>query len=226
MADSINFKSGAFAVYEPDDPSTLSRFIPFRFNPETLSRELSMEKGEGSGAPTGAGGGKAGGKEADEQGADANAGTLKESFSVLVRFDLADRAERGSSLTTEYGILPEISALEDLLYPGESATDHPSDGTEAVKARAKLPTVLLLWGEKRVMPVQITGMTINETMFDNRLYPVRAEIEVSLQVLGDTDARDNTRVRSALDFTGSNRRSLAKMFLENTAAEGSNVNLP
>lgn len=224
MVDAINFKSGAFAVYEPDDPATLSRFIPFRFNPETLSRELALEQGEGSGAPTG--GGKAGGKAGDEQGADANAGTLKESFSVLVRFDLADRAERHSTLTTEFGVLPEISALEDLLHPGEAATEQPSDGTEPVKARAKLPTVLLLWGEKRVVPVQITGMTINETMFDNKLYPIRAEIEVSLQVLGDTDARDNTRVRSALDFTGSNRRNLAKLFLENTAAEGSNVNLP
>ena len=123
-------------------------------------------------------------------------------------------------------MLPEIAALEDLLHPGEATTEQPSDGTEPVKARAKLPTVLLIWGEKRVVPVQITGMTINETLFDNKLYPVRAEIEVSLQVLGDTDARDNTRVKSALDFTNANRRSLANLFLDNTASEGTNVNLP
>jgi len=223
MADSINFKNGAFAIYEPDDPATLSRFIPFRFNPETLQRQLAMEQGEGGG---GAGGGGGAANEGNEQGADANTGTLKETLSVLVRFDLADRADRGSSIPVEFGVLPEISALEDLLHPGEAATDLPSDGSEPVKARAKLPTVLLLWGEMRVLPVLITGMTINETLFDNKLYPVRAEVEVSLQVLGETDARDNTRVRSALDFTGTNRRNLAQLFLDNTASEGANVNLP
>lgn len=231
MAATLSYRSGAFAVYEPDNTETLSRFIPFRFNPETLSRQFAIEQGQGgggqSGASAGSGGGQgAGGSGSDEQGADANSGTLKESFGVLIRLDLSDRLEASNALPPELGIMPEIAALEDLMHPAESQTEHPSDGSEPVRARAKRPTVLFIWGEKRVLPVRISGMTVNETMFNAKLYPTRAEIEVNLEVLGETDARDNTRVQSALDFTGGNRRELARMFLDNTADQGSRVNLP
>jgi hypothetical protein len=225
MAGSTNFRSGAFVAYEPDDPATVSRFIPFRFNPETLVRDVSVEQGEGGGAPSGAAA-KAGADAASEQGADANSGTLKESLSVLVRLDFADRDQTAANLPPEFGIAPEIAALEDLLYPAEAPSDAPADGSEPVKARAKRPTILFVWGEKRVLPVRITSMNISETLFNARLYPIRAEIEVGLEVLSETDARDNTRVRSALDFTGSNRRDLARLYLDNTASQGTNVSLP
>jgi hypothetical protein len=220
-----NFKSGAFAAYEPDDPATVSRFIPFRFNPETLNRQLSLEQGQGSGTQSGSTGQSASATN-EQQGSDANTGSLKESFSVLIRVDLADRQQGGSNMPLELGIAPEIAAIEDLMYAAESSSEQASDGSEPVHARARRPTVLFIWGEKRVMPVQITAMTINETLFNSRLYPIRAEIEVSLQVLGETDARDNSRVRSALDFTTSNRREMAQMYFDNTAEQGTNVDLP
>ena len=221
----INFKSGAFAAYEPDDTVTVSRFIPFRFNPETLNRQLSLEQGQGGGNQSGASG-QSTSNANEEQGSDANTGTLQESISVLIRLDLAERQQGGSNMPLELGIAPEIAAIEDLMYSAESSSEQASDGTEPVQARARRPTVLFIWGEKRVMPVQITGMTINETLFNSRLYPIRAEIEVSLQVLGENDARDNTRVRSALDFTTANRRELAQMYFDNTAEQGTNVDLP
>lgn len=226
MVNTLNYRSGAFVAYEPDNTEVLSRFIPFRFNPETLSRQISVEQGQGGGSQSGASGGSGGGSGGDEQGADANSGTLKESFGVLIRLDLADRLEASNSLPQELGVMPEIAALEDLMHPAESETEQPSDGSEPVRARAKRPTVLFIWGEKRVLPVRISGMTVNETMFNTRLYPIRAEIEVSLEVLGETDARDNSRVQSALDFTGGNRRELARMFLDNTADQGNRVDLP
>jgi hypothetical protein len=151
---------------------------------------------------------------------------LKESFSVLIRVDLAERQQGGSNMPLELGIAPEIAAIEDLMYPAESSSEQASDGSEPVHARAQRPTVLFIWGEKRVMPVQITGITINETLFNSRLYPIRAEIEVSLQVLDEAVARDNSRVRSALDFTTANRRELAQMYFDNTAEQGTNVDLP
>jgi hypothetical protein len=199
------------------------RTIPFRFNPESLSRSISVEQGEGGAAGTEAGAAPAAGSAPGEQGADASSGTLKESFSVLVRVDLADRVQGADRLPAELGILPEIAALEELLYPVEAETDAPSDGTEPTRARPQRWTVLFVWGRKRVYPVRITGMTVNETDHNAELNPVRAEIDVALEVLGETDARDNVAVSSALDFTASNRRQMAQSFFDETASQSSNV---
>jgi hypothetical protein len=223
MNDTVTFTKGAFAVFNPDDTAVMSSFIPFRFNPEALTRQLALEQAQGGAA--GAQGGEGEGSEG-EQGADASSGTLKETFSVLLRFDLAERVEAVSTLPLEFGVMPEISALEELLYPMESEAEAPSDGTEPVRARGRRPLVLFIWGERRVVPVKITGMAISETFFNGKLYPIRAEIEVGLQVLGDAEARDNTRVKSALGFTGANRRKMARLYLDTTADQGTSINLP
>ncbi len=225
--DRISFQQGALAVFDQDagaDSGTVSRFLPFRFNPEDLSRQLSIEQAQGQGAQPAAGGSSDG--NAADQGADADSGSLKEAFSVLLRFDLAYREDPPSNMPVEYGILPEISALEDLLHPVESATDQPSDGSEPNRARGRRPLVLFVWGERRVVPVKIVGMTINETFFNGQLYPTRAEVEVSFETLGEGDARDNSRVASSLKFTADNRRKMARIYLETTAAQGANINLP
>lgn len=231
MTETVNFTKGAFAIYEPDNTQTLSRFIPFRFNPEGLQRQLAFEQASGTGGSAAAG---ASSESDTEQGADASSGTLKESFSVLLRFDLAEREEVKSalpddtkpSLPVEFGVLPEISALEDLLYPAQSETEAPSDGSESVRGRGRQPLVLFIWGEKRVVPVKITGMTINETLFNGKLYPVRAEVEAALEVLGEAEAQSNTRVRASLDFTEANRRKMARIYLKTTSRQGTNINLP
>lgn len=223
MTDTITFTKGAFAVFNPDDTAKMASFIPFRFNPETLTRQLAVEQAKGSeGSPPAGGSGGAGG----EEGADASSGTLKETFSVLLRFDLAEREETRSSMPLDLGVMPEISALEDLMHPAESATEAPSDGSEPVRARGRRPLVLFIWGERRVLPVKITGMAIAETVFNGKLYPIRAEVEVGLEVLGDAEAADNTRVRSSLDFTAANRRKMARIYLDTTADQGTNINLP
>lgn len=229
MNEEINYLRGAFIAYAPDGYQTdeqestdLRRVIPFRFNPESLSRQLSVEQGDSAAggaqsAQEGSGTGEA------EQGADASSGSLKESFSVLIRFDLAERVEGADTLPKDLGVAPEIAALEELLYPVESEAEAPADGSEPTRARPQRWTVLFVWGRKRVVPVRITGMTINETVYNNQLNPVRAEADVSLEVLTEADARDNLAVSSALAFTGDNRRRLASQFFDQTASQHSNI---
>lgn len=48
MSDAINFTQGAFAVYNPDDTAVMASFIPFRFNPESLTRQLQLEQAQGA----------------------------------------------------------------------------------------------------------------------------------------------------------------------------------
>lgn len=216
--EAIKYLRGAFIAYEPGGyPDGNRRVIPFRFNPETLSRSLQVEQGRsGSGTEGAARSSRGGG---GEQAADAASGALKQSFSVQVRFDFDDRHEVARVLPVELGIAPEIAALESLLHPAESPTEFTGDGSEPVRARAQRPTVLFIWGRKRVLPVRITSMSVNETRFNPALNPLRAEVDVALEVLGDVDAKDNKAVGDALAFTGAKRRELAQRFFDTTASQ-------
>ena len=197
MIESTSYLRGAFIAYESGGYPDKRRLIPFRFNPESLSRSLTVEQG--------------------------SSGSVKESFKVLVRVDFADRLTETQNLSAELGVAPEIAAIEDLLYPAETEAQASSDGTEPVRQKLPRPTVLLVWGRKRVLPVKITGLTINEAMYNSQLNPIRADIEVSIEVLGELDAADNEAVKSALAFTSNNRRQLAKQFYDNTANQSSYI---
>jgi Contractile injection system tube protein len=217
----VGYLRGAFIAYEPDGYPDKKRVIPFRFNPESLSRTVAVEAGQSGGGVEGAAPGAAAAPAA-EASADSG-GAIKESFSVQIRLDFADREQSVSGLDKEFGIAPEIAAIEDLLYPAETESEASSDGTEPVRTTRKRPTVLFVWGRKRVLPVRIASLKIDETLYNNHLNPVRAEIDASLEVLGETEAKDNQAVRSALDHTAAGRRELAQMYYDNTASQGSNI---
>ncbi len=218
-----NYLRGAFIAYDPDVGEEGKRTIPFRFNPENLSRQVSVEKGEGAKGS----GGAAGGADPEKEASSDTGGMTKESFNVLIRVDSDDRNgdghEAARNLPEELGVLPELAALEDLLHPTASPVEAAGDGSEPVEAKPRRPTVLFIWGRKRVLPVRITGLAIEETSYNRHLNPTRAEIDVSLEVLGEADAKDNVHVQSALEFMHGTRRQLAQMFLDNTAAQNSNV---
>lgn len=233
MNGELGYLRGAFIAYEPGGYPDKKRLIPFRFNPESLSRSLSVEAGQSGGGVEGAAPGAAAAP-AGEASADASSGTIKESFTVAIRVDLADRgravslspdeSDQGQELTgldEEFGILPEIAALEDLLYPAETDSQATSDGSEPVYAASPRPTVLFVWGRKRVLPVRIASLKIDESVYNTHLNPVRAEIEASLEVLGEAEALKDAAVRAALDHTHSVRRDLARQFYENTSSQGS-----
>jgi hypothetical protein len=88
------------------------------------------------------------------------------------------------------GIYPQLSALEMLLYP-KSATVIANTvllaaGTiEIIQPEA--PMTLFIWGVKRVLPVRITGFTINEMQYDPNLNPLVANLNLSMNVLSYND---------------------------------------
>lgn len=217
----ISYARAAFIAYEPQGYPDKRRVIPFRFNPEGLSRTVNVLSGQ---RPPGVESGRgAAPPPSNEASADTAAAAVKESFTVHIRLDFADRDPGLTTLGEQYGVAPEIAAIEDLMYPAPSDSDASSDGTEAVWAASPRPTVLLVWGRRNVVPVRITSLKIDETVYNTALNPVRAEIEASLEVLGEADAQADLAVRSALDHLTSSRRNLAQMYYENTAAQGSNI---
>lgn len=221
MGFEVSYERAAFIAYEPEGYPDKRRFIPFRFNPEGLTRTVNVQGGQ---RPPGVESGRGvAPPPSGEAAADGPAATVKESFTVHIRLDFADRDPGLTTLDEQYGIAPEIAAIEDLMYPAPSDADATSDGTQAVQAASPRPTVLLVWGRRSVVPVRITSLKIDETVYNTALNPVRAELEASLEVLGEAEARADRAVRSALDHLTSGRRNLAQMYYENTSAQGSNI---
>lgn len=222
MTDTERYVRGAFAVFSPHSKKLDSKLIPFRFNPEALSRSLQIEQAQqtqgAEGAPSRGGGSNT------EQASDASDGPLKQTFSVLIRLDMRDReaarqpASPADDETLSLGVLPEIAALEELMYPAPKA----DDSQQPVAARPPRPVVLLVWGIHRVFPVRVVSMTINETLHNADLAPVRAEIEVGLEVARD-DASAHVATKEALGYMQSQRTTHAGRFYETVSVQGTNV---
>jgi hypothetical protein len=218
----FKYTRAAFIAYEPNGYTAKpqrKRVIPFRFNPESLSRTVAVEAAKPAtgvaGAAQKAPAGQAGDTKADPAG-----GSLKESFSIRIRLDFDDRGEAAAGIDQKLGIAPEIAAIEDLLYPVATDADKTKRKTGSQAAAPARPTVLLVWGRDRILPVRIANLKIEESVYNADLYPVRAEIEASLEVLGAAEALSHTGVDAALKHTNQARRRLARQYYDNTANAG------
>jgi Contractile injection system tube protein len=162
--------------------NTVESTIAFQYNPETLIRKLQAR--------------------AVAQSNDAPAealrleGAPKENITLTVKIDATDQLEKAENSAVQLGIYPQLSALELLLYPTSQQISQANQDT----ARGVLeitpivaPLTLLIWGEKRVLPVRLTGFTITEQAYDINLHPIRAEVALSLDVMTYNDLRWDTR---------------------------------
>jgi hypothetical protein len=217
----FTYLRGAFIAYEPGGYPKEShrRMIPFRFNPESISRTVAVEAAKSGGGVEGAAQ-KAPAGSAGDRKADASAGTMKESFSIQIRLDFDDRGEAAAGIDQKLGIAPEIAAIEDLLYPAPSVADQAKGKKGAQRSAPARPLVLLVWGRDRILPVRIASLKIEESVYNADLYPVRAEIEASLEVLGTVEGLDHTGVQAALAHTHQARKRLARTYYDNTRGKG------
>jgi hypothetical protein len=100
-----------------------------------------------------------------------------------------DATEQGGKYY-KFGIYPQIAALEALAYPSIESIDKMKSLMEKGQIGIippESPYTLLVWGEKRVIPVQITDFTITEEMYDPNLNPIRAKVSLNMKVLTYND---------------------------------------
>jgi hypothetical protein len=166
-----HYRRGALAALEPRTGAQRT-VLAFQYNPETLIRQLLP------GAPIGGGDPRPGPSRPGDPPCEE----------VFFSFDLdaAEGLERPDPQTVRLGLLPALSALEMLFDGAAAAVWRLEAGTHLVTAEP--PLLLLIWGENRRAPVRIAACTIAEEAFDADLVPIRARVDLALQVLTYGDA--------------------------------------
>jgi hypothetical protein len=207
--------------------------IVFQFNPETMTHTWTQPEA----APAGA--------NSTVTNPYAVFHDPGESFGLTLVLDGNDSIANGTAsaataLTS--GVYTRIAALEMLLFPAgpvqnlvgtataaaASAVSAVASaaGAGAVEAKQQVPdkqlnTVLFVWGPGRIVPVRITGMTVAEKLYDARLNPTYAEVQISMRVPTDEELRamgDGAKVATtALKYTQGLRKALATADLANAA---------
>ena len=166
---------GAIVAVDPLNPRP--RAVVFQYNPDMVARALRPRTGGGQ-----------------QQAAPADAhriwGAPMETVSMTVDVDATDQLEVGDPVAAASGIAPQLALLELLLYPSSALvianTALLLTGTIEILP-PESPLTILVWGPGRAVPVRLDGLTVTEKAFDTALFPIRAEVELSLQVLTYSD---------------------------------------
>jgi hypothetical protein len=159
---------GAIVGFDPVNP--LASVIVFQYNPDSVTRRLTPNT-----TPAG--------RNPNEQ--QRLKGPPGETITMAVELDAADQLEHAERNAVQHGIEPALASLEMLLFPKSSLVIANAALAlvgllEIVPAVA--PLTILVWGD-RVVPVRITDLSITEEAFDQALHPIRAKVDLGLQVL-------------------------------------------
>jgi len=115
---------------------------------------------------------------------------MEESISLEIRLDATDKLDNGDPITSEFGILPQLSTLELMVQPKEDNLLGAALGSLlgtgkgfSFTKQPNPPMILFIWGRTRILPVNITSMNVTETEFDRHLNPIRASVSVGMTVI-------------------------------------------
>jgi len=167
---------GGIVLIDPNTSAVL-RTITMQYNPDTLTRSLQI---------------KALAEGGDRSDAMRLTGPPVETIKLEVEIDATDQLEfpDQNSNTTEFGIQPQLAALETIVYPTsaqiQSNNSLASAGTLEI-IPMESPLTLFIWSKSRVLPVRITEFSITEEAFDPSLNPIRAKVSLGMRVLSVND---------------------------------------
>lgn len=159
---------------------TPQRIIVLQFNPDTLERSVAPQ------AAGGEGGGGGGGSGGDRNEALRLKGLTQETWKFTAEIDATDQLD----VAAPDGIHPQMAVLEMLVQPTtaqlRAASKLSKKGTIEISP-IEMPLTLFTWGSKRVMPVRLTELSVNESAFDVNLNPIRASLSIGMKILTVSD---------------------------------------
>lgn len=166
-------KSGVILV--DSSSGSVLRVIPLQYNPASVTRSLQAQWYE------------------PQQGGDRGErlrikGPPVETIKIEAEIDATDGLEfpDQNKVTAQYGIQPQLAALETLVYP---TTDQLNSNNQLAAAGTleivpmEAPLALFVWSKQRVVPVRVTDFSITEEFFDTSLNPIQAKVSLGFRVL-------------------------------------------
>ncbi|GHE08559.1 MULTISPECIES: hypothetical protein [Streptomyces] len=194
-----------------------TQLIVFPLNPDTLTRRFDLGQATGGKAAPGAG----------EPTTPVN--TPVENLTVTLDLDATDQLEQPSAnpVTVVSGLLPVISAIEQLIHPSTvmtALTDQLSKiGLSTIKP-ATVPWTVFVWGIGRVLPVRVAGLTVTEQAFDARLNPISARADLQLTTLTKNELdQAPSAVKALVTVHAVAREALAAVNTAQSAAHAPSV---
>jgi hypothetical protein len=168
---------GGIVLIDPGS-SVVRRVIVLQYSPDTLSRSFQVR---GAGAESG-----------DRSEALRLKGPPVETIKLEAEIDAADHLEfpDQNAPVTQFGIFPQLAALETLIYPASSQLHSNNSLAKAGTLEIvpmETPLALFVWSTSRILPVRITELSITEEAFDPNLNPIRAKVSLGLRVLSVDD---------------------------------------
>src|SRR5213593_2225387 len=143
---------GGIVLLDPDT-SAVQRIIALQYNPDTLTRSLQIQ---GIGAESG-----------DRLEALRLKGPPVETIKLDAEIDATDQLEFPDQHATvvQYGISPQLAALETIIYPKSSdllSNNNLAQAGTLEIAPTQAPLTLFIWSATRILPVRLTDFSITE----------------------------------------------------------------
>lgn len=191
---------GGIVLLDPDRFTVLPNgIIVLQYNPDTLTRSLKV-------------------KGADEGGDRSEAlrltGPPVETFKLEAEIDATDQLEVADANAMKFGIFPQISALETLVYPTSQTLQTNFNlahkGTLEIMPMQS-PLSLFVWSVNRIVPVRITDLSVTEEAFDPALNPLRAKVSIGMRVLSIDDLNFSDKSGSLYMTYQQQKETLAKL---------------
>ena len=194
---------GGLVLLDPDNFTVLPNgVIVMQYNPDTLTRTLKIKGAEEGG---------------DRSEALRLTGPPVETIKLDAEIDATDQLENPdqNQATVQYGIAPQLAALETLVYPASATLQNnyalSQQGTLEIMPMLA-PMSLFVWSAARIVPVRLTDFSITEEAFDPQLNPLRAKVSLGLRVLSIDDLFFSDKGGSLYMAYQRQKESLAQLY--------------
>lgn len=201
---------GALVQLIEDLSIIIPSIIPFQYNPASITRTVDPwnpvevdQTQRGSQSPT------------------VQPYTPNEKFNFKLDLHAADGMESGNILKQTTGVAAQIAAINKLTQPSEglfgdliASAGALVGGSAANIDRSSVPVILLIMGPGIIYPVRVSSISIEEKEFNPLLYPIHAEVTLSLTVLTPDTFNCSDKIAdkaaiSAYNFTKLQENALA-----------------